>query len=190
MKNVQPDIKDFYDIKQYKVAGKRDSIILRNKGLLPIIEIAGHPFFFHAASGLAQPWADFSTMGIDLKNIPMHPQTRRLVFDYHVPSKSRVTIGKDITNFPADVVRIDMPNMYYLDPVGMALRNDKPLRYYVGDGIPMKMYRVAKVISLHRTEVAKLVRDNRKKTGMPELELREPRQKTIGRPKRKTLKGL
>lgn len=154
---------NFYDVAYYKTLKGKDALEQRLKGRLPIIDIAGHPFFADMRLGLLRPMDNFMTMGIDVQEIPIDPKTKLLRFDYHIPTMTRVHIPPVATELPKDVVRVEVPNMYYLDPVGMAHRNGKEPKYYYADGIPMRMYRKAKIIPLHKTELAIKVKNNAEK---------------------------
>jgi hypothetical protein len=172
-----------YDIGYYKGLKGREAMEQRLKGRLPIIDIAGHPFFVDMRLGLLRPIDNFSTMGIDVQDIPMDEDTKRLRFDYHIPSMTRIQIAPDATELPKDVVRVEVPNMYFLDPVGMAHRNGKEPRYYCADGIPLKMYRKATILPLQKTELAVKVKEHSEKLSRPVRTTagKNPSAKTIKR---------
>jgi hypothetical protein len=128
---------------------------------LPMLSIAGEIFFPQVAFGILTSRDHLNVPPIHIGDLEMQPQSRKLWFFYHLPSMERVTIPADIKALPKDVVRVEIPNMYYLDPIGMAKKNDKELRYYLSSGyLTQRMFRKARIIPLEKTEIAELVRRN------------------------------
>lgn len=160
---IENDNKEF--LESYKALKGKEAFDARTKkGMLPIIDIAGHPFYIHLRIGLLQPKDDFSTMGIEIKKLSMDEESRNMVCYYDTVQKEVVTIGPSITDYPPNVVRLEIPNLYILDPVGMArLEGKDDDRYYLQDGIRQKMYHMAKITPLQKIDVAQIIGDKHAK---------------------------
>lgn len=177
---------DYYNIDYYKSLKGKEAFNERvHKGRLPIIDIKGHPFFVNARIGLLQPKDNFHTIGINIRDIEMDDKTKQLFFYYHPPSMTRVRFPEDIKELPKDVVGVWVPNRYYLDPIGMARANDKEPRYYLGDGIPLRMYRTARIVPIENTPLAEIIKKNNE-----QQPLNKRVQPTKPTKKRKRGKGL
>ncbi|MEE1946407.1 hypothetical protein VRU48_14885 [Pedobacter sp. KR3-3] len=139
------DNKELFE--SYKALKGRDAFEARTKqGMLPIIEIAGYPFYVDVRIGFLRPKDDFSTMGIEIGRMTVDPETRNLSDFYDKQLKELVFPDEGQTSFPPNVVRLGIPNYYVLDPVGMARRHGKDDdAYYIQDGIRQKMYHKATV---------------------------------------------
>lgn len=161
----------FYDIELYKSLKGKQALQERiNNMRLPIMMIDGHPFFVQVRLGQLASFQEDAILNIDLNDLKMHAVTKRLSFNYHLTTRSRIEIAPDITELPKDVVQVTIPNLYYLDPIGMAQVNGKPLTYYHQDGITLRMYRVAGIRPLHKVpELIDIVIKNRQQQGLAEL---------------------
>lgn len=145
-----------YDLDYYKSLTGKEALEQRLLGRIPIIEIAGHPFFSDTRIGLLRPKDNFSTMGIDLQNLPLDEDNGTLSFYYHIPSMTRVDLP-EILAYQDDVVLVTVPNMYELDPVGMARANGKEDTYYLDGEFPV-MYRQASITPLSESPLAALLK--------------------------------
>lgn len=184
----ESDINNYYNIDFYKSLKGKEALNERiDKGRLPIIDIAGQPFFADSRIGLLRPINIFNSMGIELAELPMDPVTKKLSFEYHIPSMTRTQVSAQATELPKDVVRVVVPNMYFLDPIGMARRNGKDARYYQEDGITLRMYRKAKIVPLKKTELLAQVNQNRKRAGMEPLGAERKQQINTEKKKRMRL---
>ncbi|AOM80067.1 hypothetical protein [Pedobacter steynii] len=161
---------DLFDINVYKSLKGKEAVSRRVDGLQPVIDIKGQPYFINVHFGLLEPANNFLIEPIRIGDIQMDQQTKKLSFYFDTSTKERVDIDEAITELPGNVVRVELPNLYYLDPIGMARRNEKDLLYYKNDGIPLRMYRVATIIPLQKTELLAEVNENRKRSGMEPLQ--------------------
>jgi hypothetical protein len=160
---------DLFDINVYKTLKGKEAVSRRLDGLQPVIDIKGQPYFVNVHFGLLEPANNFLIEPIRIGDIQMDRETKKLSLYFDTTTKERVDIEEGITELPENVVRLELPNLYYLDPIGMARRNQKDLLYYKNDGIPLRMYRVATIIPLHKTELLAEVNENRKHAGMEPL---------------------
>jgi hypothetical protein len=137
---------DIYDVGFYKSLHGEAALKERQKGRLPIIDIAGYPFFVEVRLGLIRPKDDFTTMGLELNSgIRRQDEEGNYLFYYDAASHKEVKGISDIAMLPKDVVLLKIPHEYKLDPVAMArmdgFEDTAYLRQY-----PLNMYTVAQTI--------------------------------------------
>lgn len=160
---------DLFDINVYKTLKGKEAVSQRLAGLQPVIDIKGQPYFVNIHFGLLDPANNFSIGPIRISDIEMDHETKKLSFYFDTATKERVEIGEGLTELPENVVRVETPNLYFLDPVGMARKNGRDPKDYHFYGIPLRMYRVATIIPLHKTELLAEINENRKHAGMEPL---------------------
>jgi len=169
---------EYYDLEEYKKLVGRTALVARTTdGKLPMIMIAGYPFFVDIRMERLRPMSDFSTEGLDINGGSYDQLTGHRYYYYHVPTRTEVVPAGDITEYPKDTVQIRLPDHYSLDPVGMARKYGKEDTYFTTGEKPMRMYRVAKVIPLHRTGLRAIIDSNRKDAGLEPLKV--PTEKKI-----------
>ena len=153
--------KDGYDLEFYKSLQGEDALKARiEQGRLPIINIAGYPFFVDVRVDLLRPKDVFHTMGIELTENKFDAYTKSYYVYYHVPSMTEVTITRNATELPADVLMLKIPEKEKLDSVAMARINGKePDERYL-KRYPLKMYTELKGIPIEKTFLKQMVRDN------------------------------
>lgn len=141
-----------FDFTEYKSLKGRAAFEQRvQQGRQPVLDIAGDAYYVNVRIGLLQPADDFSTMGIELDKLEKDHETRRLFFYYDTRSKKVLPYPEEGAAKSTDIVKVSIPNAYFLDPVGMAIKNAKDdARYYTRDHIPLKMYHKAIVTPLQQ----------------------------------------
>ncbi len=139
-----------YNVEKYKAYKGKVALAERIKGRLPIIDIAGHPFFVEVRFGTLRPKDNFLSNGINIAEIEPDPETRKLSFYYHIPSMSEFQPSPNLTELPKDVVQVIVPNMFLLDPIGMARAVGLPDRHFYDKDMPLKMYSMAKIIPINK----------------------------------------
>lgn len=155
-KNKESEWKDYY-----KSLTGEQAFQERIKGRQPVIEINGHPFFIEARWEKLTPKDNFLSTGIDLSDAGELIDNHYKIY-YDTKTMSQAEISTDITKLPENVVLIEIPSLYDLDPVMMAeLRNKDPRAYL--DQHPLIMYREAKVTPLEDTPLMELVQKNLEK---------------------------
>lgn len=169
-----------YDIEFYKSLSGEQALKERLNGRLPIIDIAGHPFFVDVRIDKLRPKDNFVTLGLDLENGGYYDDKKnRYSFLYHIPSMEEAKVSRDIIALPKDVVEIQFPHKYALDPVAMARENGVDPTFYL-KRYPLVMYRVAKVIPANRTYMATVVHYNLKQLE-EKLAAKQVKPKTVVR---------
>lgn len=141
-------------IRSYRNLNDKEALEARLNGTLPIIDIIGHPFFADTRLEVIRPKDNFSTLGIDVNKMDYDPDTKRLSFYYHKPSMTQYQFPDDLKEMPKDVVMVNIPNIYLLDPIGAARGEGLDELYYYRQGTPVRMYCKAKIIPLAKTPLA------------------------------------
>ena len=176
-------MKSDYDVKYYKSLKGKEALEQRLNGKLPIIEICDHIFFVDMRISRLFP-QDFKSGAIILSDLPIDEQDKSLSFYYHPAKHSRITLTPDHEDFPKDAVLVKIPNMYYLDPIGMARQNGKEdLYYYKGHHIPLKMYHKAGIFT--QEQIQSLVSTKHKAKNFMVESNRETKNKKAGKRKRR-----
>lgn len=91
-------------------------------GKLPIIEIAGHPFYVDVRMETLRPHDDFSTLGIPFSIFKeFEPISSSAIVSYNPSTHTLKEVDYyRLTEIPTDWIMIEIPNPIYLDPVGYA----------------------------------------------------------------------
>jgi|GEM_PF-3607049 len=176
---------EIFDIGFYKTLKGKAAVAARLNGMQPVLLINEEPYFVKMHFGILEPAGNYHIDHINLNDLEMDKATKKLSFYYNLNTKSRTSVASDITDFPPGVVRVEIPNKYFLDPVAMARANGRDPKDYHWYGIPLRMYRVAKIIPLRNTEVAILIKNNCERLG---IDL--PRQITRAKHHQNKRKGL
>ena len=167
------------DREKYAAMEGEEAIKERMSGRQPMIDIAGHLFFIDVRLGLLRPKDDFMNPGLNLDTGGNYDERKeKYEFYYHVPTKTEYEADRDITEFPKDVVLIQFPGKYALDPIGMATKlNYDPNAFLTS--FPVIMMHQAKVIPLEKSYMAELIRRNREEQGLKNSRepVRKPGQK-------------
>ncbi|WP_426477484.1 hypothetical protein ACP3T3_20020 [Chryseobacterium sp. CBSDS_008] len=134
-----------------------------SSGQLPTITIAGHIFYADARIDLLRPKDDFSTMGIRFDDLDDYyvVETNSYAFPYNPKTHE---IGKldydNITEYPKDLLFVEIPDVKVLDPVGWNRRHGWPetddLKW-----VGLKLEFEAKVIPWKATGIDELIAENR-----------------------------
>lgn len=147
----------------YKEMSGKEAIENRLGGLLPIIDIAGHPFIIDVKGEKLNPKGIYGSNGLDTRHGGWQDkQSGQHCFYYNVHTKSEYQISPDITKLPEGVVQIRIPDPYTLDPIGMANKEKVAPTAYL-DKHPMIMYHKAAIIPLAETVVMDIVDLNNQK---------------------------
>lgn len=128
-----------FDIAFYQSLKGEEAVRARLSGRLPIIDIAGHPFFVEIRRGLLRPLDIFSSNGVNLFD---HTRTtydgKDQIFFYNAQKMESVPLGGNMSTESLHIVRV--PNNLGLDPVTYGEVVDIPYETYLSR-YPMKMYR-------------------------------------------------
>jgi hypothetical protein len=140
------------------------------KGRLPVIDIAGHPFSANMYLGKLHPQGGLLRDGISMDDVFEHHLVH--TFFYHIPTQKEYQLPEGetagMTSLPKDVVLVMLPGPARLDPVGLAIRHGVPLDTYTKK-YPLIMYHKATVIPLAFTPLAEQVKFRRAKIDLKHL---------------------
>lgn len=92
-----------------------------NKGMLPTIDIEGHLFFVDLRMNKLRPKDDFLSNGISFSEIEeyFNDTTGNYIFPYDPQKKETGNIDYEtITKIPKDLIVVEIPSDYTLDPIG------------------------------------------------------------------------
>lgn len=92
-----------------------------NKGMLPTIDIEGHLFFVDLRMNKLRPKDDFLSNGICFSDIEEYfkDTTGNYIFPYDPHKKEPGNIDYEtITKIPKDLIVVEIPSDYKLDPIG------------------------------------------------------------------------
>lgn len=160
---------NIFDIELYKSLKGKEAVSERLVGRQPIIDIDGQPYFVKLHFGILEPANNFLINPIHIGDIEMDHVTKKLFFYFNTETKEREFIDEGLTELPKNVVQVETPNKYYLDPVAMARLNGRAPEDYHYYGIPLRMYRKATITPLHKTDLLAEVNENRQHAGMEPL---------------------
>lgn len=137
----------YYDLDVYRSLVGEQAVEARlKKGMLPIIDIAGHPFFVEVRLDKLTPMDNFLSNGINLSHGSYFTDDgKHRIIVYDKTKMEDVDLDQIYDKDKLLLVRV--PSLVAMDPIMTAKLQDYPDRYYL-DEYPMVMYRVAEVIPL------------------------------------------
>jgi hypothetical protein len=95
-------------------------------GQLPTVDIAGHTFYADARIDMLRPKDDFTTMGIYFSDINHYFDEEKncYIIPYNPKTHEFQELDYDtITEYPKELLAIEFPHEYTLDPVGWNRHN-------------------------------------------------------------------
>lgn len=155
----------------------------RMQGKLPIIDIAGHPFYVDMRMQTLRPHDDFSTLGIPFSAfddfegpdgfawIPYDSQKHQL----------KVVSLERITEIPTDWVIIEIAQPWKLDPYGYARDNGFDIKETLKED-PIQENLKARIVSWEEAGIPDLIKENKAKQ-QPERK-RPPHKRVVQNDKR------
>lgn len=161
----------------FEMVVNQELIQLRENGVLPMIDIAGHPFYVDLRMDCLRPKDDFSTMGISFSEIDFYLLEDEKVYQIPYNPATREFADLDlqkITEFPKDLIMVEIPYKSIIDPIGysrwLGIESKNILRRY-----PPVAEMKAKVQPWEKTEMAAVIKHNREK--LKQTERQQPRRK-------------
>jgi len=143
----------------FEVIVDQEALTLREKGVLPRINIAGEAFIIDLRLRELRHAANFHPV-ISLKSLELTGDGWHYEAYYHPVMKQVVEIDPKLLEFPEGVVKIKLPNEIGLDPVATAIKygmNERELlRRY-----PIQKELKAEIIPLSETNIPAMIRRNR-----------------------------
>ncbi|WP_119790794.1 hypothetical protein [Flavobacterium anhuiense] len=136
-----------------------------NKKILPVLNIAGHPFFVDIAAGTLRPKDDFKSKGISLEQIREYYD--RFAQAYIIPYNPKTHEFQEIdhlkiTELPKDIIVVKFVHLQELDRVGWnvkygfgpahCIREDKYKLHFKAHTLPWEKTNVPNSIKLNLEE--------------------------------------
>ncbi|UUW07267.1 hypothetical protein NLG42_14255 [Flavobacterium plurextorum] len=105
-----------------------------NQRILPILKIAGHPFFVDIAGNKLRPKDDFKSKGIGLDQI--NDYYDRIAHAYIIPYNPKTHEFQEIdhlaiTKLPEEIIVVQFPHLQELDRVGWNVKYGFPPSYCI-----------------------------------------------------------
>ncbi len=159
-----------------------------NKGMLPIIDIAGHTFYVDIRMDMLRPKDDFLSKGIVFSNIQNYydEDKRTYTIPYNPTTHEfQEPDYKNIKELPKDLIAVEFPSERLLDRIGWNRKYGFELTHgLVHQGLKLQFE--AKLIPWEKTFLVDLIKSNLKaeKNQQKTKEKQEP-----DRPKKSNTKG-
>lgn len=149
----------------FEIIVNQDLVGLREKGALPVIEIAGHPFYVDIRMDCLRPKDDFSTTGIQFSAIEdcLIEDEAKYMVPYDPKAREYVELDfNTITEIPEGLIVVEIPYQSQLDPIGYARKYDLDpkdlLRAY-----PPEANRKARIVPWSETPIERIMERNIKR---------------------------
>ncbi|MBN7817478.1 hypothetical protein [Algoriphagus pacificus] len=135
-----------------------ESLELRKKGVLPIIDLAGHSYTIDVRFGelrnVEQPW-----LSLKLDQLVTTEDYRHYKFFYNMAEKQVFQATHNLVEMPKNVVLLEIPDELGLDPVGVArkygLSDDYFLKIY-----PFQSRHKARITALEDSGIKEFIQKN------------------------------
>lgn len=152
------EIKELYGKTDYQVIVNPQNLQIRLSGKLPEIEIAGDIFIINMEQSELQLKSD-PKIKIHLADFDSDGNKDILEAFYDLRTKALVGIDSRITELPADVIKIEIPDELRLDPVYAGQEFNTDLKSFLRNK-PLILQQKATVIPLEKTFLMDIVTNN------------------------------
>lgn len=134
----------------------------RMNGILPVIDIAEHPFYVDVRMNSIRPHDDFSTQGIPFSEFKDFEVIANFAWLFYNPRAHEVV--KDINleqlyKIPKDWIVVEIPHPQFLDPYGCAVKNGwdikETLKVY-----PIQPNLKARIVPWEETTIPDIIKEN------------------------------
>lgn len=135
---------------------------VRMNGILPIIDIAGHPFYVDVHMNTIRPHDDFASPGIPFSEFKDFECIADIAWFFYDPKKHEIRQDIDIQQIfeiPKDWILIEIPLPCFLDPYGFAQKNgwnvEETLKMY-----PIQHDLKARIVPWEETSIPRRIKEN------------------------------
>lgn len=142
------DSSEQYRIEDYKRLKGEDAVAARLSGMLPIIDICGHPFFVEVKLDLIRPMDFITRNGINLSKGTFGSQDQEHRLFYYDKDKME-DVDPELMTPGSKIALVRIPSPVAMDPVMTAILQEDSINEYIKQW-PMLMYRVAETMSIPR----------------------------------------
>lgn len=145
----------------YEVIIDQDQLKARLEGTLPEIEIANEKYVVNMDSYELILKKDQSTV-ISLHDLWMNEEGTEYWGFYNTKARNMVSIDSNVTEFPADVVMVTIPDEFTIDPVyvGKSMEMILDLKPFLRSW-PLQRELKARITPLRRTFIAEVIKSNK-----------------------------
>lgn len=133
-------------------------------GKLPVIDIAGHPFYVDVRMERFRPHDDFTTLGISFSIFNRFEQYYgpvRIAYDPQRHIALNIDYEK-LSEIPKDWIMVEIPHPKVLDPYGYARENGLNIERTLKD-YPIKENIKARIVPWEETSVPYNIEENQKR---------------------------
>jgi len=162
-------IEALYGKTDYDIIVNQELVALREKGALPVIEIAGHPFYVDIRMDCLRPKDDFSTMGISFSDIDHCLDEDKMVYEITYNPDTRTFVEVDfnrVTSVPKDLIVVEISYLSTLDPIGYARKRGLDQNSILRANPPIADMK-ARIVPWSETPIQKIISDNKKREIKP-----------------------
>lgn len=143
----------------------------RKDGKLPVIDIAGHPFYVDLRMGTLRPHDDFQTAGIPIKAFDDFEGPEGYAWLPYDPKRHQLKVidFERINEIPKDWIIVELAMPEKLDPYGYAREHGFDPNEILEEN-PINPNLKARIVDWKETAIPELIkRNNRKKTTHKQL---------------------
>jgi|GEM_PF-3720707 len=167
---------------QQSYTGKHNILLIddqigdRLSGALPVIEIAGHPFYVDLRMQAIRPKDDFMQI-LSFRDMYLYKEDGSQFF-YKPENHELIKLNDEtITEFPPGIVAVHLPSAKVMDPISYARLNLQEETSLL-PGYPQQQLRIADVKPLNRTWIASAIKRNKAKAAELDSQQAKPKQAT------------
>ncbi|UYQ92158.1 hypothetical protein MKQ68_18895 [Chitinophaga horti] len=163
-------------------------------GAQPILDISGHDFFVNLNAGYLEPKGVFTTRGISLDNIDNQENGDGTAHAFCYNPKTftdQYVDERTLIDVPKDVVLIEIPFFWKLDPYGWSREHHVDLKEAFRQLPPQEKF-VARMVPWEEIGLQEIIDENRKRLKLPPMDitaklesLRKKEEKKYEKTKRK-----
>ncbi|WP_025144945.1 hypothetical protein [Pedobacter jeongneungensis] len=157
-------IEEIKDKTDFELIVNRDALAQRLSGILPVIEIKGHPFYVDLKMDALRPKDDFLSEGIKFPDIAYDSTADGKYYwvSYDpVNHEYRELDLREIIELPNNIVIIEIPMEEYLDPVGYARMGGWDLEETIMR-YGLTQHSIAREVPWSETSIPEIIEFNRK----------------------------
>lgn len=156
--NINEDVVHMFS--DFQILYDQKAVNNRINGELPVVEIMGFDFLVDEKKGYIQDLIKTTTIEFD--NMGVVRETCEHCFAYNPITHQQVELDEFITEVPAGLFWIIIPNVGDLDPIGFAINHELDIKEYAMAHYPQKVL-VGKIVPWEETFLLDDIKENREK---------------------------
>ncbi|WP_300601993.1 hypothetical protein [Niabella sp.] len=142
---------------------QQDLLNERMNGILPVIDIAGHPHYVDVGMDAIRPHDNFRSPGIPFSEFKDFEMIANIAWLFYNPKERELLTKIDLQQLyeiPGDWIVIEIPQPVFLDPYGFAVKNGwdikETLKVY-----PIQENLKARIVPWEETTIPRLIEENK-----------------------------